>query len=58
MTTKQKAEKLYKLENNQLSILDLIKEEFDLIWSEGAIDSIGFEKGLNYWNGFLILYCK
>jgi len=29
------------------------KEEFDLIWSEGAIDSIGFEKGLNYWNGFL-----
>lgn len=29
------------------------KEEFDLIWSEGAIDSIGFEKGLTYWNGFL-----
>jgi ubiquinone/menaquinone biosynthesis C-methylase UbiE len=30
------------------------KEEFDLIWSEGAIDNIGFEKGLNYWNGFLM----
>jgi len=29
------------------------KEEFDLIWSEGAIDAIGFEKGLTYWNGFL-----
>ncbi|MDR0373486.1 MAG: methyltransferase domain-containing protein [Nitrososphaerota archaeon] len=29
------------------------KEEFDLIWSEGVIDSIGFEKGLNYWDGFL-----
>jgi SAM-dependent methyltransferase len=29
------------------------KEEFDLIWSEGAIDNIGFGKGLNYWNGFL-----
>jgi ubiquinone/menaquinone biosynthesis C-methylase UbiE len=28
-------------------------EEFDLIWSEGAIDNIGFEKGLNYWKGFL-----
>jgi len=28
-------------------------EEFDLIWSEGVIDSIGFEKGLNYWNSFL-----
>jgi SAM-dependent methyltransferase len=29
------------------------KEEFDLIWSEGAIDAIGFEKGLTHWNGFL-----
>jgi ubiquinone/menaquinone biosynthesis C-methylase UbiE len=29
------------------------KNEFDLIWSEGAIANIGFEKGLNYWKGFL-----
>lgn len=29
------------------------KEEFDLIWSEGAIANIGFEKGLNYWKEFL-----
>ena len=29
------------------------KEELDLIWSEGAIDSIGFETGLNHWRGFL-----
>jgi len=29
------------------------KEDFDLIWSEGAIDNIGFEKGLNHWNGFI-----
>jgi SAM-dependent methyltransferase len=29
------------------------KEEFDLIWSEGAIDSVGFEEGLTHWNGFL-----
>ena len=28
-------------------------EEFDLIWSEGAIDEIGFEKGLTHWHGFL-----
>ena len=28
-------------------------EEFDVIWSEGAIANIGFEKGLNYWRGFL-----
>jgi SAM-dependent methyltransferase len=33
--------------------LSFQKEEFDLIWSEGAIDSIGFEKGLRYWNAFL-----
>jgi SAM-dependent methyltransferase len=29
------------------------KEEFDLIWSEGAIAGIGFEKGLNCWKDFL-----
>lgn len=29
------------------------KEEFDLIWSEGAIDNIGFENGLTHWNSFL-----
>lgn len=29
------------------------KEELDLIWCEGAIDHIGFETGLAYWNGFL-----
>lgn len=33
--------------------LSFQKEKFNLIWSEGAIDNIGFEKGLNYWNGFL-----
>lgn len=29
------------------------REEFDLIWSEGAIANIGFEKALHYWKGFL-----
>lgn len=29
------------------------QEELDLIWSEGVIDGIGFEKGLTYWNQFL-----
>jgi ubiquinone/menaquinone biosynthesis C-methylase UbiE len=28
-------------------------DEFDLIWSEGAIANIGFEKGLNQWKQFL-----
>ena len=27
--------------------------ELDLIWSEGSIYNIGFEKGLKYWNQFL-----
>jgi SAM-dependent methyltransferase len=29
------------------------KEELDLIWCEGAISGIGFEKGLSYWKDFL-----
>lgn len=29
------------------------KKTFDLIWSEGAIDNIGFEKGLRHWHDFL-----
>ena len=28
-------------------------EEIDLIWSEGAIYNMGFEKGLKYWKSFL-----
>lgn len=28
-------------------------EELDLIWSEGAIYNIGFERGLNEWRKFL-----
>lgn len=29
------------------------KASLDLIWSEGAIDNIGFEKGLRHWREFL-----
>ena len=29
------------------------KESFDLIWSEGAIDNIGFETGMTHWQSFL-----
>jgi len=36
-----------------MDALPFQKDEFDLIWSEGAIANIGFEKGLNYWKGFL-----
>ncbi|MBK7172301.1 MAG: class I SAM-dependent methyltransferase [Bacteroidales bacterium] len=51
---------------NKLNIQDRLKgivgsmdnlpfqhEELDLIWSEGAIYNIGFEKGLKEWNQFL-----
>ena len=33
--------------------LSFSKEEFDLIWSEGAIDNIGFENGLAHWYAFI-----
>jgi len=33
--------------------LDFGPNELDLIWSEGAIYNIGFEKGMNYWSKFL-----
>jgi ubiquinone/menaquinone biosynthesis C-methylase UbiE len=33
--------------------LDFQSNELDLIWCEGAIYNIGFEKGLKYWNQFL-----
>ena len=33
--------------------LDFQLNELNLIWSEGAIYNIGFEKGMNYWNKFL-----
>lgn len=29
------------------------KNSLDLIWSEGAIDNIGFRKGIIYWHSFL-----
>ena len=29
------------------------KHSLDLIWSEGAIDNIGFERGISHWRGFL-----
>lgn len=29
------------------------KEEFDMIWSEGAVYNIGFKNGITYWKDFL-----
>lgn len=44
-----------RIHTRQASMDDLPfgKEEFDVIWSEGAIDIMGFEKGLVYWQDFL-----
>ncbi|MDC0833783.1 class I SAM-dependent methyltransferase [Geitlerinema sp. CS-897] len=36
-----------------MEILPFQNEELDLIWSEGAIYNIGFERGLNEWRKFL-----
>lgn len=33
--------------------LPFAKQELDLMWSEGMIDSTGFEKTLTYWNDFI-----
>ncbi len=33
--------------------LQFDNNEYDVIWSEGAIYNIGFEKGINYWRHFL-----
>lgn len=33
--------------------LPFAKEEFDIIWSEGAVYNIGFCNGVNYWKEFL-----
>jgi len=33
--------------------LPFAEEEYDVIWSEGAIYNMGFEKGLNEWRRFL-----
>ncbi len=33
--------------------LDFVEESFDIIWCEGAISVVGFEKGLKEWKRFL-----
>ncbi|WP_340113699.1 class I SAM-dependent methyltransferase [Maribellus mangrovi] len=38
---------------DSMDYLPFQEEELDLIWSEGAIYNIGFERGLNYWLQFL-----
>ena len=29
------------------------REEFDIVWSEGAVYNMGFRKGVNYWKDFI-----
>jgi ubiquinone/menaquinone biosynthesis C-methylase UbiE len=57
---------LFNLNAGRLNLQDRVKgvvgsmddlpfqaEEFDLIWSEGAIYNIGFERGINEWKKYL-----
>ena len=46
------AEKIVTLEKS-MDELPFKKNEFDLIWSEGAIYNIGFENGLKKWKDYL-----
>lgn len=45
-------EKIITLEKS-MEDLPFNKEDFDIIWSEGAIYNIGFENGLKKWKNFL-----
>jgi ubiquinone/menaquinone biosynthesis C-methylase UbiE len=40
-------------ENSSLFDMDFADESFDIIWSEGSIYAIGFERGLREWRRFL-----
>lgn len=41
------------IQNQSMFKLTFKENKFDLIWSEGAVYIIGFEKGLKYWKKFL-----
>jgi len=45
-------EKIKTLETS-MDKLPFNQEEFDIIWAEGSIYNIGFEKGINIWKDFL-----
>ncbi len=36
-----------------MDALPFAKDEYDVIWSEGAVYNMGFEKGITYWKQFL-----
>lgn len=40
-------------QTGSMDALPFVEEEFDVIWSEGAIYNIGFEAGVSAWNRFL-----
>ncbi len=51
-----------KAKNGSLFAMDIPEESFDILWSEGSIYIIGFERGLNEWrkyikpHGFLVVH--
>jgi|GEM_PF-4041175 Methylase involved in ubiquinone/menaquinone biosynthesis len=58
----EKLEKHVKTLNCSLLDLDFPDESFDIIWAEGSMFAIGFQKGLEDWrrliknNGFLVVH--
>ncbi len=41
------------IQEHSMDDLPFAEEEFDVIWSEGAVYNMGFEKGISYWKQFL-----
>ena len=50
---KQNLETKIKVMKQSMFEMDFLKESFDIIWAEGSIYIIGFEKGLIEWNKFI-----
>jgi ubiquinone/menaquinone biosynthesis C-methylase UbiE len=50
---KERLEKSIKLQNASMFNLPFVDQQFDIIWSEGAIYIMGFEKGLKEWKRFI-----
>ena len=42
-----------KVENRSMLNMDFPEASFDIIWSEGSIFAVGFEKGIREWRRFL-----
>ena len=52
-TKKERLAGRIRVENRSMLDMDFPEASFDIIWSEGSIYAVGFEKGLRAWRRFL-----